>query len=85
MACLGGCSSGGGQPRYDQTYQKDIKTKRLEALYNNDKKLKVRNSFENKDIINLYQEFLESPLSMVSEKLLHTKYKNVNNKDKIVN
>lgn len=85
MACVGGCSSGGGQPRYDQTYQKDIKTKRIEALYNNDKSLKIRNSYENKDIVKLYQEFLQNPLSEYSKKLLHTKYNKVNNKEKIVN
>ncbi len=85
MACVGGCAAGGGQPRYDQTYQKDIKMKRIEALYNNDKSLKIRNSYENKDIVKLYQDFLKNPLSDYSRKLLHTKYKKVNNKEKIVN
>ena len=73
MACEGGCISGGGQPRiYDNTI--NLKKKRMNALYNSDKKMKIRYASDNPDIKRVYKELLGSPLSEKAEKLLHTTY-----------
>ena len=73
MACEGGCISGGGQPRVnDNTI--NLKKKRMNALYNSDKKMKIRYASDNPDIKRVYKELLGSPLSENAEKLLHTTY-----------
>ncbi len=71
MACPGGCISGGGQPRPTND---EIREKRMKALYTEDEGKVLRKSHENPDIIKLYGEYLEKPLSERSHKLLHTKY-----------
>lgn len=71
MACPGGCISGGGQPRPTND---EIREKRMQALYTEDEGKVLRKSHENPDIIKLYDEYLEKPLSERSHKLLHTKY-----------
>lgn len=73
MACEGGCISGGGQPRiYENTI--NLKKKRMNSLYNSDKRMLVRFASDNPDIKKIYQELLDSPLSEKSHKLLHTTY-----------
>ena len=73
MACEGGCISGGGQPRvYDNTV--NLKKKRMNALYNSDKKMKTRYASDNPDIKRVYKELLGSPLSEKAKELLHTTY-----------
>lgn len=73
MACEGGCTSGGGQPRiYENTV--DLKKKRMNSLYYSDKKMKVRYASDNPDIKFFYKELLGKPLSDKSEELLHTTY-----------
>ncbi len=72
MACPGGCIGGGGQPRPTTN---EIRKKRMEALYRQDKKMKIRMSNKNPAIKKLYLEFLGEPLGEMSKKLLHTKYK----------
>ena len=73
MDCEGGCISGGGQPRvYDNTI--NLKKKRMNALYNSDKKMKIRCASDNPDIKRVYKELLGSPLSDKAEELLHTTY-----------
>ncbi len=70
MACPGGCAGGGGQP-----YRlEDIEpaATRGKVLYDIDKKMDLRYSHENPDIIALYDEFLEKPMGEKSEHLLHT-------------
>lgn len=72
MACPGGCIGGGGQPR---PTTKEIRKKRIAALYAQDRKMKLRNANHNPALKKIYEEFLGKPLSKKAEKLLHTKYK----------
>ncbi len=72
MACRGGCIAGGGQP-----YNTDdaVRARRIEAIYTDDEISEVRCSHQNPEIIEIYEKFLEKPLSERSHHLLHTKYK----------
>ncbi len=71
MACPGGCINGGGQP----IHQKPEKIKkRVQALYEIDRKAKNRKSHENKGVQTIYDEFLEAPNSHKAHEILHTKY-----------
>lgn len=74
MNCRGGCIGGGGQPLTAINQRDEILTKRMEGLYHQDEKEKIKCSFENPDIKKIYQDFLDSPLSPLAEKLLHTSY-----------
>lgn len=74
MNCPGGCVGGGGQPLGIVSKQKEIIEKRISGLYSEDNELKVRNSYENCDIIDLYKSYLQNPLSEKAKELLHTKY-----------
>lgn len=74
MNCPGGCVGGGGQPLGITSKQQEINEIRAAGLYDEDSKLKIRHSYENPDIIDIYQSYLDFPLSHRSEKLLHTKY-----------
>jgi len=74
MACEGGCIAGGGQPRVYFPVTGEVKIKRKDCLFDLDNDCKLRKSFENPDIINLYNNFLDEPGSDKSSKLLHTKY-----------
>lgn len=73
MTCLGGCVGGGGQPKI-KNIDNFIRKKRGEALYFKDEGLDVRCAHNNPQIIKIYNEFLEGPLSEKSKLLLHTKY-----------
>ena len=77
MGCPGGCVGGGGQP-YAQinsvSLDDETLKKRAEALYDSDRGKTIRRSHDNPDIQKLYKEFLQSPLSPVSHKYLHTHY-----------
>lgn len=75
MNCEGGCIGGGGQPKGIEDKKKEIKEKRIEALYKRDRKDKIRASHKNPEIISLYKEYLEEPLSKKAIKLLHNKEK----------
>ena len=75
MACPGGCSGGGGQPRSKHAFQAESPQRR-EGLYEIDKKAKVRQSHNNPLIVKLYKEFLMAPLGSKSHELLHTRYRN---------
>ncbi len=70
MACPGGCIGGGGNPT--RTWRKVAQ--RAAAMYQTDTQLPIRKSHENPTIQQIYQEFLEKPLSPKSHKLLHTSY-----------
>jgi len=74
MACRGGCIAGGGQP-YGATDV--LRTKRAAGLYSDDKQSKVRCSHQNESIKQLYEEFLDKPLSKKSHHLLHTTYQEI--------
>ena len=71
MACPGGCLGGGGQPF---PVDDEIRQKRMDAIYSEDLSLALRKSHENPEIVQIYKEFLEKPLSHKSHKLLHTSY-----------
>ncbi len=71
MACPGGCVGGGGQP-YGVT--DELRTKRAKGLYQEDGAGIWRCSHENPYILDLYRDYLDSPLSEKSHHLLHTHY-----------
>jgi NADH-quinone oxidoreductase subunit G/NADP-reducing hydrogenase subunit HndD len=72
MACPGGCIGGGGQPYHHGNME--ILKKRQEALYVDDESKKKRKSHENKEIIQLYKEFIGEPYGEKAHELLHTHY-----------
>lgn len=74
MNCPGGCIGGGGTPYVKQIKQEEINKKRIDALSNYDKTSKIRYPYKNKDLINIYDNFLNNDSSL-KEKLLHTKEK----------
>ena len=69
MACPGGCVGGGGQPIREG---RESAGETGGVLYRLDGAAKLRNSYENPSIVRCYEEFLGSPLSPLSERLLHT-------------
>lgn len=72
MACPGGCLGGGGQPIPTSP---EIRAARAQAIYNEEKTLSVRKSYENPAVVRTYQEFLtDGPCGHKSHKLLHTHY-----------
>jgi len=72
MACPGGCLGGGGMPI--PTNEK-IRAARANAIYAEDEASTVRKSYENPNVLKLYNEFLpEGPCSPKSHHLLHTNY-----------
>jgi len=72
MACPGGCVSGGGQPIHDN---EEWGYGRGRKLYDLDINRPKRRSHENSLVTQLYDEFLEKPLSEKSEELLHVSHK----------
>lgn len=73
MNCEGGCVGGGGQPKYLNEKEELLKA-RINGLYKKDKQTNIRCAHNNPDIIRIYNEFLEKPLSEKSKQLLHTTY-----------
>ena len=71
MACSGGCLGGGGQPIPTSP---EIRKKRAEAIYAEDEGMPLRKSHQNPEIIKIYKDFLDHPLSEKSHHLLHTHY-----------
>lgn len=69
MACPGGCVGGGGQPIKDGC---ELATERSKNLRTLDETAPVRFSHENKAVLQLYDEFMEKPLSHKAHMLLHT-------------
>lgn len=65
------CDGGGGQPIKDGM---ELADKRSETLRDLDKQASLRFSHENPDIVTLYEEFLEKPLSHKAHLLLHTEH-----------
>ena len=72
MACPGGCIGGGGQP---YGVSNEVRRKRMEGLYQDDRDHELRFSHENPAVRQVYREFLGNPLSEKAEQLLHTRYK----------
>ena len=71
MACPGGCVGGGGQPIHDG---QELAFARGQKLYALDGKAKIRCSHDNKDILTMYEEFFDKPLSHKAHMLLHTQH-----------
>ena len=71
MCCPGGCIGGGGQPI---PTTKEIRQKRIDAIYREDAGMPLRKSHENPAVQTLYKEFLGKPLGEKSHHLLHTQY-----------
>lgn len=69
MACPGGCVGGGGQPIHDG---EELASVRGEKLYFLDRNSKIRFSHENPDVLKLYEDYMEKPLSHKAHMLLHT-------------
>ena len=69
MACPGGCVGGGGQPIHDS---EELALTRSKNLYFLDSSNELRFSHENKDVLKLYEDFIEAPLSHKAHMLLHT-------------
>lgn len=76
MCCPGGCVNGGGQPIQSAYVRRnvDLRSKRAKALYDEDKKAKIRKSHENEAVMSLYKEFFGEPGSHKAHEILHTKY-----------
>ena len=72
MACPGGCVGGGGQPIHDG---EDRAYDTGKNLYMLDAGANVRFSHENRDIIRIYDEYLEKPNSHKAHMLLHTEHR----------
>lgn len=71
MACPGGCINGGGQHIGTSP---DQLIARMKKLYTIDKEAATKVSHNNPEIIELYDKYLEKPLSHKSHELLHTHY-----------
>lgn len=71
MACPGGCVGGGGQPIHDG---KELAFDRGQKLYDLDEDSTVRFSHENQDILAMYEEYFEKPMSHKAHMLLHTEH-----------
>lgn len=71
MACENGCIGGGGTPLQNLNKIKEIRNKRLSTLYEIDKKSKNKTSYNNKEVIKVYKNFLTTSLS---KDLLHTRF-----------
>lgn len=74
MTCPGGCIGGGGQPKGTLLKGDELRQKRIDGLYSRDNEMQLRNSYENSEILKLYEEFYKKPLSELAVKLLHTNY-----------
>ena len=78
MACPGGCIGGGGQPYPHEGYRvldPALLRKRAAALYSIDSGKKLRKSYENPAVEEVYEAFLGGPGSEKAHKLLHTRYR----------
>ena len=74
MNCLGGCIAGGGQPKSTLLNLNKTKLARMNGIYKEDEKAKVRFCHENPEIKEIYKDFLDYPNSPKAEELLHTTY-----------
>ncbi len=74
MNCPLGCVGGGGQPLGVVSKQEEMVNKRSASLYKEDSKVNIKASYENPDILSIYKNFLDKPLSPKAIELLHTSY-----------
>ena len=71
MSCPGGCVGGGGQPYGSEAA--DVR-RRVERLYEVDRRSRARRAHENADVRALYESLLGRPLGEASHRLLHRTY-----------
>lgn len=71
MACPGGCVGGGGQPIHDG---EELAFDRGRNLYHLDDNAQIRFSHENEDVLAMYEEYFEKPMSHKAHMLLHTEH-----------
>lgn len=71
LGCPDGCINGGGQPRFTGSR---ILAKRMEALHRANESNPLKNSYENRLVEKLYEEFLSEPQGKKSQDLLCTAY-----------
>ena len=71
MACPGGCIGGGGQPFVND---KSTRQERIDAIYECDSCMPIRQSHKNPAITALYEQYLGEPNGHKSHELLHTHY-----------
>ncbi len=64
----------GGQPKTTKVINDKIRISRIEGLYDKDVELNIKCSYQNPDIIAVYDEFYKEPLSHLAHELLHTSY-----------
>jgi iron-only hydrogenase group A len=77
MACPGGCCGGGGQPYPPEgvkVLDPELLRLRAAALYSIDSKKKLRKSYENPAIEEVYSSYLGGPGTEKAHELLHTQY-----------
>jgi iron only hydrogenase large subunit-like protein len=77
MACPGGCIGGGGQPYPPEgvkVLDPGLLRKRANALYTIDAGKKLRKSYENPAVDEVYDTYLGGPGSEKAHHLLHTRY-----------
>jgi NADP-reducing hydrogenase subunit HndD len=72
MACPGGCIGGAGQPYHHG--DSSILVARHNAIYREDELKSLRSSNENKQLADLYKEYLGKPITGRAHELLHTHY-----------
>ncbi len=77
MACPGGCINGGGQPIVPSDIRNftNFLELRKNAIEEEDKNLSIRKAHENPFIKELYDNYLKTPGSEESCRILHTKHK----------
>ena len=74
MNCIGGCASGGGQPKITMLNMQNTKKQRMQGIYNVDDTMTLRLCHENPEIKAIYKDYLEEPNSKKAKDLLHTSY-----------
>lgn len=80
MACPGGCIGGGGQPKDFSRNPDETRQSRIAGLYDRDKGMTLRTSYQNPEIVQVYEQFYGTPLSELAEKMLHTIYQDYSDK-----
>ena len=71
MSCPGGCIGGGGQPLVAINDLTNIREKRINSMYEDDKKMKIKESYMNPEIRDAYDCYINK-----RNVELHTDHKN---------
>jgi len=75
MACPGGCINGGGQPLVQPNVFSEAKQLKSDLLVDIDKKAKIVNSYESKEINDIYTYDVGTPGGKMAHKKLHNEEK----------